>query len=492
MRILLLNAPPLKTFGITGQIYPPLGILYLASYARGKRPDFEFKAIDGYKENNQKLVHKIIAYTPDILGVSFTTQAATGAYKLINEVKQINPKIVIVTGGPHTSILPEDCLEKSAADIAVIGEGEETFLEIAEKVDSASKDMSTIIGTAVMDSGRFKKNPMRPLIGDLDEIPFPARDLLDIKKYPGYMYKKYDCDTDIVSARGCPFNCTYCSNPVWKLQKPWYRLRSPKNVVDEIESIINDYGIREVYDQTDEFNGNKKWAKEVCDEIIKRKLDIAWKAQMRVDNIDSELVAKLKQSGFWMGLFGLESANDRTLEGINKKQTVEQINQALDKFKDSQIKCFGLFMAFNVWEKGGKLCYENKDDSLRTLNFVRRLTNEKKLHLFGWSMTTPYPGSELYNIAQRHNLIDKKHIDRWEHFDSGSNFIMKLPGVTASDWSCVINAGKKLQAKLLLTSGTFNLRAMPLYFKKVYYVLKRNIQSFWAAILRKINPDTIE
>jgi len=483
MKILLLNAPPLRTFGITGQIYPPLGILYLASYVREKRNDVQIQAIDGYKENSQELVDKIIKYAPDILGVSFTTQAASGAYKLINEVKQINPKIFIVTGGPHTSTLPEDCFKNSATDIAVVGEGEETFFEIVEKVNSSSNDINNIAGTAVMDNGQFKRNQLRPLIDDLDKIPFPARDLIDITKYPGYMYKKYNRDTDIISARGCPFNCTYCSNPVWKLQKPWFRLRSPKNVVDEIEFIIKEYGIKEIFDETDEFNGNKKWAKEVCDEIIKRNLGIAWKAQMRVDNIDSELVAKLKQSGFWMGLFGLESANDRTLEGIDKKQTVEQINKALDKFKDSQIKCFGLFMAFNVWEKDGKLCYENKDDSLRTLNFIRQLIKNKKLHLFGWSMTTPYPGSRLYDIAIRHNLIDKKYIGNWEYFDSGSNFIMKLPGVKPADWSQIINAGKKLQAKLLFTSGTFNFKAIPLYIKKAYFVFKGNLQNFLSRLL---------
>ena len=485
MKILLVNAPPLKTFGITGQIYPPLGILYLASYAREKRKDFEFRAIDGYKENKRKIVRKIIEYAPDVLGVSFTTQAATGAYKLINEVKKINPKIFVVTGGPHTTALPEDCLKNSAADIAVIGEGEQTFLEIVEKVESSSMDINSILGTAVMDNGRFKKNPNRPLIENLDNIPFPARDLIDITKYPGYMYKKYNRDTDIISARGCPYNCTYCSNPVWKLQKPWYRLRSPENVVDEIEAIIKNYGIREIFDETDEFNGNKKWAKEICDEIVRRKLDIVWKAQMRVDNIDSELVAKLKQSGFWMGLFGLESANEKTLEGIDKKQTVEQINDALEKFKNSRIKCFGLFMAFNVWEKNDKLCYENRDDSMKTLKFAGRLINEKKLHLFGWSMTTPYPGSKLYDIAKRHNLIDKKCVGNWEYFDSGSNFVKNLPGVTISDWSYVINAGKKLQAKLLFTSGTFSFRALPLYFKKAYYVIKKNCRNFWVVVLKK-------
>lgn len=484
MKILLLNAPPLKTFGITGQIYPPLGILYLASYARRKRSDLEIKAIDGYTAKRRELVDDIIKYNPEVLGVSFTTQAATGAYCLINEVKEINKNIFVVVGGPHPTIVPEESFRRAKVDMVVVGEGEVTFLEILEKF-VAGRGLSTIAGTAVSQNGVFKKNSLRPLIPSLDEIPFPARDLLEIKKYPGYMYKRYRYDTSIISARGCPFNCVYCSNPVWKQQKPWYRLRSPQNVVDEIEYIVENYGIKEIFDETDEFNGSKKWAKDVCDEIIKRNLDIAWKAQMRVDNIDAELVDKLKKSGFWMGLVGLESCNNRTLNGINKKQTLDQIDKALNAFKGSQIKCFGLFMAFNIWEENGKLCYENKEDSLRTLNYVKELIKEKKIHLFGWSMTTPYPGSKLYDIAVRHKLINEKYIGNWECFDSGSNFIMKLPGVKEKDWSQVINAGKKLQARLLFSSGTFNFKAMPLYLKKAYFVVKRNVQGLYNRILSK-------
>ncbi|MFQ5456534.1 MAG: B12-binding domain-containing radical SAM protein [Nitrospirota bacterium] len=478
MKILLLNAPPLKTLGITGQIYPPLGILYLASYAREKRGDFEIKAIDGYKEDRQELVSRIGKYNPDVLGVSFTTQAATGAYKLINEVKERNKKIFIVTGGAHPTIIPEETFKISKADMVVVGEGEETFLEILEKVDSDEKELNSIMGTVVLQNGKINRNPKRPFIQNLDDIPFPARDLLDIRKYPGYMYKKFKYDTDIISARGCPFDCVYCSNPIWKQQKPWYRLRSPQNVVDEIEHIIENYGIREIFDQTDEFNGSKRWAKGLCDEIIKRNLDITWKAQMRVDNIDEELAVKLKRAGFWMGLFGLESANDSTLKGIKKKQTLEQMDGALNILKENEIKCFGLFMAFNVWEDNGSLCYEGKEDSLKTLEYVKRLIKEKKLHLFGWSMTTPYPGSKLYEIAVKYNLIGKEYVGNWEYFDSGANFLMKLPGIEERDWLEVLNAGKRLQTRLLFSSGTFNIRAMPLYMKKAYLVAKRNVEGF--------------
>ncbi|MFX0196263.1 MAG: B12-binding domain-containing radical SAM protein [Candidatus Hodarchaeota archaeon] len=478
MKVLIVNAPPLRTLGITGQIYPPLGILYLASYSREKRGDFEIQAIDGYREDTCNIVSKIIKYNPGVLGISFTTQAATGAYRLIDEVKERTTKIHVVVGGPHPTIIPEETFERSKADMVVVGEGEETFLEVLERVDTGG-DLDSIMGTVVLENGKIRRNPPRPLIRDLDDIPFPGRDLLDIKKYPGYMYKKFSHDTDIISARGCPFNCFYCSNPIWKQQKPWYRLRSPKNVVDEIQHIVENYGIREIFDQTDVFNGSKKWAKDVCDEIIERNLDIAWKAQMRVDNVDGELADKLKKAGFWMGLFGLESSNDRTLDGIKKKQNLEQMNRALSIMNEKDIKCFGLFMAFNVWEEDGRLCYESKEDSLRTLEYVKMLIKEKKIHLFGWSMTTPYPGSELYDIAARHNLIEKEYVGNWEYFDSGANFPMKLPGVEEKDWLEVLNAGKKLQARLLFSSGTFNIKAMPLYMKKAYFVAKRNVQGLY-------------
>lgn len=475
MKVLLVNAPPLKTLGITGQIYPPLGILYLASYAREKIKGINVMAIDGYKVDRNKLVERIAKFKPDVLGVSFTTQAATGAYKLINEVKVRNEDVFTVVGGAHPTIVPEETFEKSTADLVVVGEGEETFVEILEKIGNKER-FSSIAGTIVLHDGKIKKNPLRPLIKNLDEIPFPARDLIDIKKYPGYMYKKLKYDTAIISARGCPFNCVYCSNPIWKQQKPWYRVRSPQNVVDEMEFIIQTYGIKEFFDQTDEFNGSKKWAKEVCDKIIKRGLDITWKAQMRVDNIDEELAAKLKKSGFWMVLFGLESANDKTLRGIRKKQDLVQMNKALEIMKEKDIKCFGLFMAFNVWEENGRLCFENKEDSMKTLDYLKKLIKEKKIHLFGWSMTTPYPGSDLYNIAVRHNLIDKRYIGKWEFFDSGANFLIQLPNVKEKDWLDVLNAGKRLQARLLFSSGSFNIKAIPLYAKKAYLVGKRNIQ----------------
>jgi radical SAM superfamily enzyme YgiQ (UPF0313 family) len=135
MKILLLNAPPLKRFGIVGQIYPPLGILYLAAYLKKISGDFEIQVVDGYQERNlEEVVKKIIRYSPEILGISFTTQAATGAYLVINQIRRQLPKIFIVVGGPHVTALPEESLIRSAADLVVLGEGEVTFSQLVGRI----------------------------------------------------------------------------------------------------------------------------------------------------------------------------------------------------------------------------------------------------------------------------------------------------------------------------------------------------------------------
>lgn len=474
MKVLLLNAPPVKTMGVVGFIYPPLGILYLASFARERMDGLELMAIDGYQEDFDAIPEMIRKFGPDVLGVSFTTQAATGAYKIIGRVKKDLPGTFIVSGGPHPTLLPSEVLERSKTDLVAMGEGEETFLEILQALKGGNKPTG-IPGTMERGEGGPVTNAVRPVIKDLDVVPFPARDLLDMRRYPGYHYKKGKTDTSLISARGCPFNCVFCSNPVWKYQKPWYRVRSAKNVVDEMEHLVKTYGTREFYDETDEFNGNLKWAKSVCDEIISRGLKIHWKAQMRADNVDDELAEKMVASGCWLGFFGVESGNDRTLKGIGKKLDVATVERSLGTLKKAGMKTFALLMAFNVWEEDGELKYETKEDTLRTLEFAKRLVRENKVDLISWSLTTPFPGSRLYDVALEHKLIPEDRIGRWELWDPSSNFVMNLPGITDDDWMDIQSKGKRLQAKLLITSGTFNIHSLPLYSKKALSLIGRTL-----------------
>ena len=471
MKILLINSPKLGKEGVISQLYPPLGLLYLASYIREKENDVELKVIDGHKTNYNILLSQAASFSPDIIGISFSTQSSTGAYRLINDVQNKiigNTKPLIVCGGPHPTALPEEVLYNSSCDVVVIGEGEITFHEMVMTIKNKSRDFSDILGIGYLENRKVNITPKRPLIKNLDSLPFPARDLIDLSLYPGLYYKKEKTETYLISSRGCPYNCVYCSNPVWKNNKPWYRLRSPKNVVDEIEYIVNKLGIREIYDQTDEFNGNLQWAKDVCDEIVKRGIKVSLKAQMRTDNMDKELAVKMRAAGYWLGLFGIESGNEKTLKGIQKRTTIKEHKHALSLLKKAGLKTFALLMAFNVWEEKGSLCFENKAQTLNTLAYAKKLAKERKIDIMSWSLTTPYPGSKLYEIAQKHRLISEKLFGRWELWDPSERMIMKLPGVSYKDWVEIQNKGKILQAILLIRSGTFNLKSFPQYTKRAY------------------------
>ena len=258
MKVFLLLSPPLKRLGVVGQIYPPLGILYLASYVRKYSSDFEFKALDGYQLPGSRIIEcikQIKQYRPDVLGVSMTTQGASGGYTIIDQIREQLPDTFIITGGPHPTTLPEESLEFSSADCAIVGEGEVTFYELLCRLRD-NKDWRDLQGVvARSDDGKIKHNGHRTYIMDLDTIPFPARDLIDIRAYPGLHYKVRDRDTSFLSSRGCPYHCSYCSDPVWKVGtdsgvsgfnrklNPWLRLRSPENIVEELEHIKSTYGI---------------------------------------------------------------------------------------------------------------------------------------------------------------------------------------------------------------------------------------------------------
>lgn len=441
MRIQLVNSPPFtqqRGGGITS-IYPPLGILYLASYVRQRHPDITWKISDGTFEGYDKTIEDINRFKPDILGISFTTPFATAAYKVVDLIKKNRSDVLVVCGGPHPSAMPDEIFKRSKADIAVIGEGERSLLEIVNKYTE---------GTIDEYRGRTVYNPP---IDDIDTIPFPARDLVDIKRYTGYHLRERSPETDLVSSRGCPYSCWYCSNPVWRVERPsskspWCRLRSPQKYVDEVQFLYEKFGIREFFDECDEFNTNLKQSVQVCEEIIRRNLDIRWKVQLRAGHISEELIEKMAKSGCWLAFLGIESGNQETLNGINKKISLEDIERTCRLLKKHDIKVFGLFMTFNVWEENGKLRYEGVHDSINTLCYAKRLMKEKLLDYLSWTITTPFPASPLWDTCMKFHLLPEENLGKWELWDTNWNLVMELPDVSEKDWIKVRYEGMKLQA----------------------------------------------
>lgn len=416
-------------------MYPPLGILYLAAYVRKQFPKINIKITDGFVEGWHKTIQEVNSFPADLVGISSATPNASGAFAISRYIKKTHPETAVILGGIHATSLPKQTLEDSFCDIVALGEGEKILTEIVKKGNLKGKvdKLANIPGIVFKEGKKYRQNPLMPPTLNLDDYPFPARDLVNLNNYDGWTVTKKRPETSIFSTRGCPFHCHFCSNRVWKLQPPFLRLRSPKNVMDEIEELSKNFGIQEYFDHADEINAVMNWTLELCREKIRRKLKIPWKAMIRADNMTKELARLMARSNLWYVHLGIESGNQETLQGVNKKITLEQVINCCRILKKEGIKICGLFMLFNVWENKGRLMFEDIRKTINTLNFSRKLLEMKLIDNFTCSQATPYPGSLLYDTALKYNLIRKKYFQKWELWNHSWSFVIKLPGIKLQD-----------------------------------------------------------
>ncbi len=471
LKIQLISVPPKISgkFAEFGEkIGPPMGILYIASYLKSKLSNLEVSVVDGLLLGYNKTLERIKDFKPDIPGLSFNTPVANSAYEMSRDVRKIIPGVVIMLGGSHATSLPEESLRQSSADVVISGEGEEGVMELIElfrkNPSFDKKSLYSVKGVAFLDEEVFCQTESRPYIKDLDLLPIPDRRLVDMPQYRGWYLCKKTPETIMIFSRGCPFSCTFCSNKVWNISNPRVRLRSPANIVDEIELLRDKFGIREVFDNSDEFNNNLSHAKEICREMIRRNTGITWKTQLRAYPLDEELVSLMSKSGCWYVHLGIESGNENVLKGIKKNITLKQVEEACQLLKKYKIKILGLFMLFNVWEEGGELKYKDVNSSLNTLKFARKLVNNGLIDYLGWSITTPYPGSPLYEIALKNRLFKPGIKDNWDAWIKDDFFVMDLPGITD-------------RAFCLMRSGGFSFKDLTYIFKKALKILENELKS---------------
>jgi len=427
MKVVLADLPMAHLKGEPVTESPNLGILYLISYARKRLPSVEFVYLEPFLTEEEHL-RRVKEIQPDVYGVSFTTTYKKLAYNTINKVTGVT-NALIIAGGVHPTLDHLDVFKNSNTDICVIGEGEETFCEILQNRMNG-KAVKNVAGSI---SRGCDQNPPRLALSDLDF--FPAWDIVDFTKYSGSVWKKFPF-AYVLPARGCPYHCVFCSNPVWRLQKPWVRLRAPKNIADEI-AMLYSRGVREIYIRCDTFNVDLKWATDVCREIEKLGLkDLLFQCQLRADKLSEDFVSELKTINCWLVHIGIESANDRVLKGIDKRISVQGIENALELLKKHNIDVYGFFMLYNVWEERGELFWETTDEVKNTLNFAKKMLDSKLLTYISWAITKPIIGSRLYDIAKKYNLIN----------DSGSRFPMRIPQTSVNDM--LENYGKGLALQL--------------------------------------------
>jgi anaerobic magnesium-protoporphyrin IX monomethyl ester cyclase len=406
---------------------PNLGILYIISYVRQRLPDIEFIYLEPFLSMQEHL-EKIKEIKPDVYAISFTTPRRELSFETIAKVKNLGLSMLMVAGGAHPTIDPQDVINNTPIDVCIIGEGEETTYELLKKLQ-AKEAIRDIIGTV----NKEKDNGVRPLLKNIDFLP--AWDIIDFENYDVAVSKKRRM-AYLLPIRGCPNYCTYCSNPVWKLEKPWVRQRSPKNIAEEANYLYNK-GIREIYLRSDTFNVDIKWCLEVCDEILKLGLKgMTFQCNLRADKVNSELAQRLKAINVWLVHIGLESANDRVLKGIGKNVTQEDNLKTLKILKEHSIKVYGFLMLYNAWETNGRLEYETPEEVNNTLEFARICLRDKLIEYISWSITNPIIGSKLHDVAKKYGI---------ESYNVKIGNYMRLPGISEQQMIDHVKQGMILQ-----------------------------------------------
>lgn len=380
-----------------GFISPPLNLMYLG----GALEDASFNVHimdDDLEQLGYEKISKIISKSsPDVVGITATTPTINNALEYVKLVKKVLPDSLTVIGGPHTTFMPIETLKSSSdLDVVVVGEGEETMVELANGfADGKKGNLADVNGIAYQNKGSTKINPSRELIKDLDSIPFPARHLIPFESYATTKEKS----SDMITSRGCVFNCDYCSSSLIMGKK--FRTRTPENVADEIEHLIEKYGLEKIAFMDDTFMLNKSRANDIADEIKKRGLDIGFVASSRVDMVNKALLEKLKKSGLSTLYYGVESGSQRILNLMKKGITLNQAENAVRSAKEVGVE---VLTSFILGFPG-----ETKKEMDKTIDFSIKLNADYSQ----FSILTPFPGTPIYHQLKKKKLIDTENWNKY-------------------------------------------------------------------------------
>lgn len=394
-RVLLVNPMGTEQLGYTPS---PLGILYLAAYLRKHLPQVKISVIDGAIKGKKAVINRLIEFKPDLVGISVLTPNRHQAVGVAKLAKRICPRIKVVIGGIHPTLMWNQIMEYyPQIDYIVRGEGELTLFDLVN-----GKKLERIDGLVWRRRGRqIVNNPDRNLINDLNNLPFPAWDLVDFDKYPARgegVVEGIDLTKEmrfsIIFSRGCMGNCTFCSS--WKIWKG-YRYRKGKNVAGEVELMVNKYNAKHICFYDDTLTGNRNEIINFCQEIVRRKIKVAFFGTTRIDKVDLTMLRWMGKAGFYELSFGIESGSPAMLIKINKRTDLKKIRRAIYLTKKAKIRTCALMMYGMPGETDEdrrltkKLLSEIKPDGIGTVGEV-------------WI----FPGTALYEQAKHAGLLNDR------------------------------------------------------------------------------------
>lgn len=423
MKIMLISPPFSGMGGVAGHggSAAPLNLGYLVSYVRKHDEGHDFRILDAeaWRMSFDEIEREIREFTPDLVGITMATPAYLHTMEIVDRVKAVGRDIVVCVGGPHPSAHAPEIVSESPVDIAFQGESEESFRILVDRL-ARGGSLDDVPSIAYRGSdGEVVRTQRGQLIANLDDIPFPARDLLPMHLYhvPATREDGGGTMANMITSRGCPYDCTYCDSRVI-----WTRLtraRSPGNVVDEIEECYERYGARTFSFHDDIFPMNRGRTIEICREIRRRNLDITWTCMTRVNFVWPDVMEEMRKAGCGKVIFGLESGSNEILRIIRKKATIEQAREAVAIVKAAGIKASANFMIGNIGE--------TEETVQQTIDFAKSL----QIDTAAFFVAVPYPGTELYREAKEGGYLRKDLT--WEDFAvvGKGHSPMELPGLSS-------------------------------------------------------------
>ncbi|MEW6096606.1 MAG: radical SAM protein [bacterium] len=404
MRVLLIFAPRKKmlqadmsdTFEEESGFYPPLGILYIASYMK-ENSNHEVEILDTQVEDidYDQIKDKIRNYSPQVVGITTMTFNLLDVMDVAKAVKEVDRNIHVNLGGPHPYMFQQESINLKFVDSLTIGEGEITFTQLVNSLEK-KECLDKVKGIIYKRDGKVIYNEPRGLIEDLDSLPNPDRTLIPYQKYHSVLAKDR-LITTMMTSRGCPFRCIYCHRPHMGKK---FRSRNAFNIVKEMKECM-ELGIREFIFFDDIFTLNRRRVFEVCDEILNRHLKVKWSVRARVDTVDYDMLVRLKEAGCNRIQYGIEAGTDKVLKILKKGTTLKQAVEAIRISKEVGMTTLADFM---IGSPG-----ETKEDILQTINFALKLNPDYAQ----FSVTTPYPATELYTMGFELGLFTH---DYWKEF----------------------------------------------------------------------------
>ncbi len=390
-----------------GAVTEPMGLAYIAGALEASGIEVTIIDAPALELGIEDVGDRIQGLQSDLIGISLLTPSFGVVKALCDRLKTRFPDKTIILGGPHCTALPERTMDDiPSADIVCFGEGEQTLKEIARM--GADCNLEQVNGICFRDTQKaIVKNEPRPYIGDLDQIPPPARHLLPMEKYHLTASRVADgsyCPTIIV-ARGCPFGCSYCSHSFGRK----IRFHSVERILTEIDTLIANYQIRQLNIEADTLTANKKFINALCRALIDKGYAkrLKWTCESRVDTVDEELLKLMKKAGCWQISYGIETGSQRLLKMINKGIRLEQVEQAIALTHKAGISVRGFFML--------GLPSETPEESKETIDFAIRL-NPRWAQ---FTITIPYPGTPMFEQLDRDGQI--LHYD-WAEYNTWSGW----------------------------------------------------------------------